>query len=464
MAKRKNTKSHKTYVLDTNILIQAPHALLSFEDNQVVLPIAVIEELDRLKREDGERGANARQVIRLLDELRSKGDLTKGIPLANGGNLRIELNFSEVELPGNWHSDKADNRILQVCKGLQEQKVAPILVSRDIVVRIKGDILGIQAEDFTTDQAPEPDAQYSGRKHVYTDEEHMSQFLALGVPGEFVYRVDELGERMDHELEMNEFVILHYEMEPKTTHLGRYDGTNVVPLKQLGQRPFGVQARSVGQRFLQEALMTDAKEAPLVIVKGPAGTAKTFYSLATGLHQIMEVDEPRYRRILITRPNAQFDQDIGFLPGNEQEKIAPFLRPIVDNLEQLFDSGDLLKKRNEKELSDKIEELFERGILASEAMNYIRGRSITNTWLIIDEAQNLTPRQAKGLITRAGLGTKLILIGDPAQIDSPYLDARTNGLSYASEHMKGSPLCWQISMQNDECERSPLAKDAARRM
>lgn len=456
--------SPKTYVLDTNILIQAPHALLSFADNYVVLPIAVIEELDRMKSADGERGANARQVIRILDDLRKKGDLTKGIPLANGGNLRIEMNYSDIEMPGHWGSEKADNRILQVCKGLHDKKENTILVSNDIVVRIKGDILGIPAEDFTTDMAPVPDEQYSGRRHVYTDEASMANFRSDGIHPDHVYTTDEMGERMQVELEMNEFLIIHHELEPKTTHLGRFDGQRVVPLRSLSMRPFGVTARTVGQRFLQEALMADAKDAPLVIVKGPAGTAKTFYALATGLHQIMEEAEPRFRRILISRPNTQFDEEIGFLPGNEQEKIAPYLRPVIDNLEQLFDSGDLLKKRNEKELSDKIAELFDRGILVNEAMNYIRGRSITNTWIMIDEAQNLTPRQAKGLITRAGLGTKLILLGDPGQIDHPYLDARTNGLSYASEHMRGSPLCWQITMQNDECERSPLAKDAAKRM
>lgn len=461
MAKR---KTPKTYVLDTNILIQSPHALLSFADNHVVLPIAVIEELDRLKSADGERGANARQVIRMLDALRRKGNLTKGIPLSNGGTLRVEMNCSDIDLPGHWSSDKADNRILQVGKGLHDREKNTILVSSDIVVRIKGDILGIPAEDFTTDMAPVPDEQYSGRRHVYADAVTMAAFRSDGTAPEKVYVTNELGERMQVEPEVNEFFILHDELEPKTTHLGRFDGERIVPLRSLSRRPFGVTARTVGQRFLQEALMADAKEAPLVVVKGPAGTAKTFYALAAGLHQIMEEDEPRFRRILISRPNTQFDEEIGFLPGNEQEKIAPYLRPVIDNLEQLFDGGDLLKKRNEKELSDRIEELFDRGILVHEAMNYIRGRSITNTWIIIDEAQNLTPRQAKGLITRAGLGTKLILLGDPGQIDHPYLDARTNGLSYASEHMRGSRLCWQITMQSDECERSPLAKDAAARM
>lgn len=220
----------------------------------------------------------------------------------------------------------------------------------------------------------------------------------------------------------------------------------------------------MGQKFLQEALMQEAETAPLVIVKGPAGTAKTFYSLAVGLDKIYNADKKSYRRILITRPNVQFDEDIGFLPGTEQEKIAPYLRPVIDNLEILVDRNEKERYKNEKELKGKIDELFARGIIMAEAMNFIRGRSITHTYLIIDEAQNLTPKQVKGIVTRVGKGTKVILLGDPGQIDHPLLDERTNGLSYASEKMKGSPLCYQISMLTEECERSALALDAAQRM
>ena len=230
------------------------------------------------------------------------------------------------------------------------------------------------------------------------------------------------------------------------------------------KEPFGVKPRNVGQYFLQEALMSDAEEAPLVIVKGAAGTAKTFYSLAVGLEKTFNRGEKEYRKILVTRPNVQFDADIGFLPGSEQEKIAPFLRPIIDNLEFLVDSNDQERYKNEAELQGKIDLLFSSGIIGAEAMNFIRGRTLNKIYLIIDEAQNLTPKQAKGIITRVGKGTKVILIGDPEQIDHPLLDERTNGLSYASERMKGSSLCYQITMTGDECERSALAHDAAKRM
>ena len=215
---------------------------------------------------------------------------------------------------------------------------------------------------------------------------------------------------------------------------------------------------------MQEALMSSAEEAPLVIIKGMAGTAKTFYTLAVGLHSMMEREEPAYRRILVSRPNVQFDDDIGFLPGDESEKIAPLLRPVIDNLELLVDQNEKERFSDEQSLAGKVEELFGRGIISAQALNFIRGRSVTKTYLVIDEAQNLTPKQVKGIITRAGTGTKIILLGDPNQIDHPLLDERTNGLSFAAEKMKGSPFCYQVTMSVDECERSALAMDAVKRM
>ena len=210
--------------------------------------------------------------------------------------------------------------------------------------------------------------------------------------------------------------------------------------------------------------MQPAEKAPLVIVKGAAGTAKTFYALAVGLEKVLNNPTGEYRRIMVSRPNAQFDADIGFLPGDEQEKISPLMRPVIDNLEQLVDSNDETRYEDERELKGKIDEIFDRGLIQAEALNFIRGRSIVKTYLMIDEAQNMTPGQVKGIITRAGEGTKIILLGDPGQIDRPFLDERTNGLSYAAEHMKGSPLCWQITMNGKECERSALAMDGGKRL
>ncbi len=454
----------KTYVLDTNVLIQAPYALESFEDNHVVLPVAVLEELDRFKTEDGERGANTRQVIRFLEQLRQKGHLPDGIPLDNGGSLRLEINHRDVPLPNGFDDRSNDNRILKVCKGLIDDGHTTVLVTRDILVRIKAQMMGVPAEDFTTDQVPEAQSQYTGRSEAYTADTNMSSFKKSGIPATELYTVDLSGNPKAVVPVMNQFYTIRSDVSEKKTLLGRFDGKAVVPLRYQNEHPFGVKPRNLGQHFLQEALMADSKHAPLVIVKGTAGTAKTFYTLAVGLERIYNQSSPDYRRILICRPNVQFDAEIGFLPGSEQEKIAPFLRPVIDNLEILVDRDEKERYSNEKELRGKIDELFDRGIITAEAMNFIRGRSLTYTYLMIDEAQNLTPKQVKGIITRVGKGTKVILLGDPQQIDHPLLDERTNGLSYAAERMKDSPYCYQITMQPDECERSNLAHDAASRM
>ncbi|AWW27565.1 PhoH family protein [Acetobacterium carbinolicum] len=454
----------KTYVLDTNVLIQSPHALFAFEDNRIVLPIAVLEDLDKLKNEDGERGANSRQSIRFLEQLRQRGNLFEGVSLDNGGTVKIEANFASIDLPYGFQSNSNDNRILKVCKGLINQDEPVTLITKDILLRLKSQMLSIPTEDFTAEQSPLLQDQYTGRMEVYVPDEKMEDLKKKGIAIENLYYLDAHKNKTAVVPEYNQFFIIHSDINERKTLLGRYNGKKIVGLKSQNQEPFGVKPKNVGQRFLQEALMQDAETAPLVIVKGTAGTAKTFYSLAVGLHQTLDPDFTGYRKILVTRPNVQFDDEIGFLPGNEQEKIAPLLRPIIDNLEVLMDRSDKSRFQNEIEMRKKIEELFERGIITAEAMNFIRGRSITHTYLIIDEAQNLTPKQVKGIITRVGKGTKVILLGDPQQIDHPLLDEKTNGLSYASDRMKGSPLCFQLTMHADECLRSALAFDATQRM
>lgn len=451
----------KTYVVDTNVLIQAPDALYCFEDNQVVLPVVVLEELDHLKKAEGEKGANARAAIRNLEQLRHKGDLLSGVKLGQGGSIRIETNFVDVKLPPDLPDDKMDNRILKVCKGLEGDVV---LVTKDILLRIKAQIIGVKAEDFTAEQVPERSDQYQGRTEVYVPEESFKDYKKKGIPIDQVYVMDETGEKRKPELTENQFILLKADQSTKKTVLGRVSKTKIVPMEYGKHKPYGISPRNAGQYFLQEALMQPAETAPLVIVKGMAGTAKTFYSLAVGLEKLLNNPTGEYRRMMISRPNAQFDSDIGFLPGDEQEKISPLMRPVIDNLEQLIDSNEEKRYEKEEELAGKIEEIFGRGLIKTEALNYIRGRSIVQTYLIIDEAQNMTPNQVKGIITRAGKGTKIILLGDPNQIDRPFLDERTNGLSFAAEHMKGSSLCWQVTLTAEECERSLLAMDAVKRL
>ena len=399
-----------------------------------------------------------------MERLRQTGDLLAGVQLKDGGRLRIESNCVNVELPEELPDSKMDNRILRVCKALRDNGENAVLVTKDIVLRVKAAIINLPAEDFESEQVVQGEHQYTGRITCYAPEDKFKEFSKKGMGRDSLYQVDEEGNAFSPQLYENQFVVIKADQSQKKTQLGRIEGDKVVPLKYKKVKPYGVEPRSAGQYFLQEALMMPSDKAPLVIVKGMAGTAKTFYSLAVGLEKTLNGTEGEYRRILISRPNAQFDDDIGFLPGDEQDKIAPLLRPILDNLEQLIDSDEEERYKNELELRGKVDEVFDRGIIQAEALNFIRGRSIVKTYLIIDEAQNTTPNQIKGIITRAGRGTKIVLLGDPFQIDKPFLDERTNGLSYAAEHMKGSKYCCQITMTADEGERSDLAMDAVERL
>ena len=456
----------KTYVVDTNVILYSPNAILSFGDNDVIIPEVVLEELDSFKKDKSDLGANARYAARLIDKLRNEGKLNEGIELENGGKLRVEMNHYDTKIPSTWSKDKADNRILQVCKALKEQGEDVWLITKDIFLRIKADAVDINVEDYYEKFVPEYDDQYTGRAEVFVSSEKLQEFYSKkSVEVAALLNYDEiLEEYITPILYTNQFLIIHSMENPKQTALGRYDGKNVVPLYTKDSKPLGLVPRNVGQRFMLEALSMDAGKAPLVIVKGPAGTAKTLFSLAVGLQKIMNENSEHYRRILVCRPNVTMDEDIGFLPGTEQEKISPFMRPIFDNLEILVDSDEKERYKNEKDLSEKIKDLFDRRIITTEAVAYLRGRSIVKNWVIIDEAQNLSPKQVKTIITRVGEGTKLILIGDPEQIDHAFLDSRSNGLCYASEKMKGSDLCYQVTLKYDECERSPLAYEGSKKL
>lgn len=456
----------KTYVLDTNVILYLPNAIFSFGENDVVIPEVVLEELDGFKKDKNDLGSNARQAARILDDLRKKGKLNKGIELPGGGKLRVEMNHIDAEIPKAWSSQKADNRIIQVCRGLKKQGEQVVLVTKDIFERIKADAVDIEAEDFYEKMVPEYESQYTGRIDVYVPSDKLDEFYHKKYmeADDLLYYCAESDEYSYPELYVNEFLIIHDSSNPKRTALGRFDGRKVVPLLYKDMTPLGITPRNVGQKFMLEALYLSANKVPLVIVKGPAGTAKTLFSLAVGLHKVMEENNGEYRKILICRPNITMDEEIGFLPGTEQEKISPFMRPIFDNLQILVDSDEKERYKNEKELDDKVRELFDRKIINTEAVAYLRGRSIVKNWVIIDEAQNLSPKQVKAIITRVGEGTKLVLIGDPEQIDHAFLDSRSNGLCYAAEKMKGSELCCQVTLKYDECERSPLAYESAKRL
>lgn len=456
----------KTYVLDTNVILYSPRSILCFDNADVVIPEVVLEELDALKKNNGELGANARIAARLIDSIRKQGNLIKGIELPNGGKLRVEMNHYDTKIPSYWDKMKADNRIIQVCIGLKAKGEDVYLITKDIFERIKADTVGIKVDDYYEKVVPEYDDQYTGRIDVYVSSDKIDFFYKnrwLDAESLNVYS-QEAEEYSVPTLYPNEFLIIHSLENHKQTALAKFDGEKVVPLIYKDSCPMGISPRNVGQKFMLEALFTEAKKAPLAIIKGPAGTAKTLFSLAVGLHKILEEDSGEYRRVLVCRPNVTMDEEIGFLPGTEQEKIAPYMRPVLDNLEILIDSDEKERYKNEKELDDKIRELFDRRIITTEAVAFLRGRSIVKNWVIIDEAQNLSPKQVKAITTRVGEGTKLVLIGDPEQIDQPFLDYRSNGLCYASERMKGSKLCYQVTLKYDECERSELAHEASQRL
>lgn len=458
----------KVYVLDTNVLLHAPNAVFAFNEHTVVIPEVVIEELDRFKKEGSDRGANSRHISRMIDKLRLEGNLLEGVPLnASGGILRLESNHMNTEMPPHWSRDKADNRILQVCKGLMESGQPTILVSRDTNLRVKATILNVPAEDFKNDKVADIDGQYTGRLIVYTSSEMINAFHQDDThwidPAQLYVFDEPSGLLVPALLVTNQFLVIKSTDNDRHSALGRFDGKKVVHLRFRSRNPFGVTPRNVGQIFMQECLMMNAEEAPMVIIKGPAGTAKTFYSLAVGLYKHMEVRPREYHHILICRPHALMDETHGFLPGSEAEKLEPYMRSIKDNLFTLV-SGDIAEEKDITQAEDTVNMMFDKRIIQTEALAYQRGRSLQKYWAIFDEMQNSTPRQAKTVLTRSGVGTKIILLGDPAQIDNPLLDSQSNGLSYASEKMMGSKLCFQVTMLPEECERSPLAAEAASRL
>lgn len=445
----------KTFVIDTNVLLMNPYALYSFEDNEIIIPDVTLETLDRRKTNPGEVGANARETIRILEALRQQGDFHKGIQLPGKGSVRIEMNHLNVDLPPMWNENGEDNRILRICKGLREDGSEVILVTNDINMRIKASLLTIPSEEYKADKLSDKGKRYRGRQEA-------------DIPGTLIDALYTKGELTSTKLHkyltqqpiVNEYYLLRDKGDESHTALAQFDGKKFVLLKSLKVRPWDITPKNVGQTFSIDALMAPADLVPLVILSGGAGTGKTLLSLAAALETT--INQNTYDHILCSRPATRFDDDVGFLPGSEQEKIDPLLRPIYDNLAVLTKVKDADRKNGER--TNYVQDLFERGVISAQAMAFMRGRSITNNFVIIDEAQNLTPNQIFGVISRCGFGTKIVITGDPSQIDKETLDQTTNGLVYLSERMKGSPLCAQITFNDDECVRSPLALEAIKRL
>ncbi|MFE4105870.1 PhoH family protein [Almyronema epifaneia] len=436
----------KTFVLDTNVLLHEPAAMLGFQDNDVVLPITIIEELDRFKKRMEETGRNARQASRMLDDLRQRGSLTQGIDLDSGGTLRVALCHREtlLKLPPELEGDSDDNAILAVALELKHHCDCPVvLVSKDTNLRIKADTLGLIAEDYTTDKIDVSDF-YTGILEVTVEAAVIEELQKIGVT------------ELAQPLAPNQAVVLTATENSTQTALATVEPTShkVIPLSKLPKGGVSrIQPRNREQQFALNLLLNDA--IPLVTLVGKAGTGKTLLAIAAGLQKV--ADEGQYSRLLIARPIVPMGKDLGYLPGDVGEKLTPWMQPLYDNFDLIF--GTQVTSDRPSYWRRGHEELIERGLLQIEPLTYIRGRTLPQQFFVVDEAQNLTPHEVKTILTRAGEGTKIVLTGDVNQIDNPYVDAASNGLSYVVERFKTEPLAGHILLQRGE--RSPLADRAS---
>ncbi|MEX2462437.1 MAG: PhoH family protein [Paenibacillaceae bacterium] len=438
----------KIFVLDTNVLLQDPNAVFAFEDNDIIIPAIVLEEIDSKKRLADEIGRNARFVSRLLDGFRNQGKLHDGVLLENGGTIKVELNHRSFEKMQETFADMSnDNRIIAVALNYaQEEQKKPepkpvILVSKDTLVRIKADVLGLIAQDYLTDRIVSLNDMYAGWLTLLVHPAIIDEFYS--------YRFLSVSSlQLSYNLHPHEFVILKDELGTSKSALLKVnaDGKRLEPLFLSNEPIWGIGARNVQQRMALELLLND--EIPLVTLTGKAGTGKTLLALAAGLMKIE--DEHKYKKMLIARPVVPMGKDIGYLPGEKNEKLRPWMQPIFDNLEFLFDT---------KKTGDIEKILAGMGSIEVEALTYIRGRSIPGQFIIIDEAQNLSRHEVKTIVSRVGEGSKIVLVGDPDQIDHPYLDASSNGLTYVVERFKNEVVSGHITLERGE--RSNLAQLAA---
>lgn len=433
----------KLFILDTNVLLHDPQAIFKFEDNDLIVPIYVIEEIDRFKRDSSERGRNAREVVRLLDALREEngGSLAEGASVGAGGTLRVYVPERKAHLASSLNPSSGDNSILQVATDLRnaDPERSTVFVTMDINLRIRADALGLKTANYQN-QSVQPDNIKPGVIEIVHPE--IDAFFSTGE-----IAVD------DGRLYPNVCVMLRSAEDEKRTGLGRCmaDG-KIRRVSVPAEGIMGLRPRNREQTFALDLLLDDSVK--MVTLVGAAGTGKTLLALAAGLKRC--VQHGAYTRLLVSRPIIPLGRDLGFLPGDVDEKLAPWMKPIFDNLEFLLISGG--KRRGLPEL----DEMMTSGIIEVEPLTYIRGRSLPQQYVIVDEAQNLTPHEVKTIVTRCGEGTKIVLTGDPFQIDNPYVDAATNGLTYAANRLHAEALVGHIVLTKGE--RSALANLAANKL
>jgi PhoH-like ATPase len=427
--------SNKTFVIDTNVLIHYPEAIMSFKDNEIVLPLWVLEELDHLKTYQDQRGKSAREAIRFLDSVTRKGNLQDGVKLENGSVLRVSLRLP-AGTPEGVELEKTDNKIILCAYGLQQEGRKVFFVSKDINARVKATALGLKAVDYEK-QKVDIASLYPGVRDVDASEDMLRD---LSVSGCLAWK---------DKLRANEFVVLH-DRGAHVDHILRYDPETEI-LRLCDPEPLivsGISPLNDRQRIALELLLDDSIR--LVTLVGKAGTGKTLLAIAAGLQLVY--DDKKYSRMLVSRPVVPMGKDIGYLPGEKQAKLANWMQPLFDNLELILSAHKRPNVRN-------MEQLIKDKQLEIEALTYIRGRSLPNQYIIVDEAQNLTPHEIKTIVSRAGDGTKVVLTGDPYQIDNMYLDANSNGLSYLVEAFKGQGVYGHVTLLRSE--RSELAELAA---
>lgn len=474
------TQAVKHFVLDTNILLHNPSAIFVFQENHVIIPFAVISELDKMKRKEDDLGRNARECIRHLDRLRALGHLIDGVNWGllgpqtrsassvgkNGETGTIRVDVTDHPRPAAIHDDSPDNRIIASALALHTQGFRTVFVSKDLAARIKADSLGLKTEDFEN-QKVDADRLYTGYLNAdvdgsLIDELYKDRLLEIGRLSDALAAEDELGNSYTRTMLSNQFVVLRNREDENHTGLGRRlgDTDHVIPVTGPRKPVFGIMARNVQQTMALDLLMDD--EIRMVTLLGSAGTGKTLLAIAAGMAKVFS--EERYDKLLVARPIMPMGRDIGYLPGDKDEKLGAWMQPIFDNLSYLLSTrGATMHQAAESHSSEqRIQKLMADGKLVLEPLTYIRGRSIPHQFMIVDEAQNLTPHEVKTIASRVGEGTKLVLTGDIGQIDNPYLDQSSNGLSYAAEKMKGVSLFGHVVLAKSE--RSELASLAASRL
>lgn len=453
----------KAYILDTNILLDSPRAIFGFDDNTVIITGTTLQELDSKKTAPGELGFNARETCRIIEKLRLKGDLTAGVPMDNAGVFKVILNAGQWHMPSGYSEDKPDNQIINTVLDIKKNQGhmfnQVILVTNDTSMRINASVCAAACgfsdfvESYRNDHVSSAE-MYTGKRELHVSKEAIDYiYKNKMLPPEAIFRGD-IPEPVE-----NEFFILQSD---QSSALAVYRNHELKLIDTKILHPCHVQPKNASQTFALWALMQPVEEIPFVILKGPAGTAKTFLSLAAGLDQTYDSKAHRsYDSVLISRNNVMADADFGYLPGELEDKMNPLLAPFFDNLESLLRGNS---DEDRECISRQIEDMIDSGVIEICALAYMRGRSITNKFLIVDETQNATRSQIRDIITRAGAGCKIVICGDPEQIDAHNLDKLNNGLVFASEKMKGSPVCAQISFTEEESVRSELAKEAIKRL